>query len=77
MSDPNHPKAEEYIVHLVGKVITVSLDTVRLVSEVAQAVTHEDWISETSVVQNNLALSAMISSVRLRLSWEKKLLLLR
>ncbi len=35
---------EEYIVRLVGKVITVSMETVRLVNELAQAVTQEDWM---------------------------------
>lgn len=38
---------EEYIVRLVGKVVTVSVETVRLVTELAQAITQEDWISET------------------------------
>jgi hypothetical protein len=38
---------QEYIVRLVGKVITVSLETVRLVNELAQAVKMEDWLGET------------------------------
>jgi predicted helicase len=50
VSDPNNPEDEEYIVRLVGKVITVSMETVRLVNELAQAVTQEEWIGETSAV---------------------------
>jgi predicted helicase len=50
VSDPNNPEDEEYIVRLVGKVITVSMETVRLVNELAQAVTQEDWMSQVSVV---------------------------
>lgn len=47
VSDPNNIDHEEYIVRLVGKVITVSVETVRLVNELAQVVKMEDWISET------------------------------
>jgi predicted helicase len=47
VSDPNQLDDEEYIVRLVGKVITVSIETVRLVNELAQAVRMEDWMSET------------------------------
>jgi len=47
VSDPNNLDDEEYIVRLVGKVVTVSLETVRLVNELAQAVKMEDWMSET------------------------------
>lgn len=47
VSDPNNLNDEEYIVRLVGKVITVSIETVRLVNELAQAVKMEDWMSET------------------------------
>ena len=50
MSDPNQLDDEEYIVRLVGKVITVSVETVRLVNELAQAVKMEDWMSETMKV---------------------------
>ena len=46
VSDPNNLDDEEYIVRLVGKVITVSVETVRLVNELAQTVTQEDWMSE-------------------------------
>jgi len=47
MSDPNNLDDEEYIVRLVGKVITVSMEAVRLVNELAQTVKMEDWMSET------------------------------
>ncbi len=47
VSDPNNLDDEEYIVRLVGRVITVSVETVRLVNELAQAVKMEDWMSET------------------------------
>ena len=47
VSDPNHLDDEEYIVRLIGKVITVSVETVRLVNELTQAVKMEDWMSET------------------------------
>src|SRR5207244_6596419 len=44
VSDPNSLDNEEYIVRLVGKVITVSVETVRLVNELAEAVKMEDWM---------------------------------
>ena len=47
LSDPNNLDDEEYIVRLIGKVITVSVETMRLVNELAQAVKMEDWMSET------------------------------
>jgi len=47
VSDPNNLDDEEYIVRLVGKVITVSVETVRLVDELSQTVKMEDWMSET------------------------------
>ena len=47
VSDPNRDDEPEYIVRLVGKVITVSAETVRLVNELAQAVKMEDWMNET------------------------------
>ncbi len=46
VSDPNREDDEEYIVRLVGKVVTVSVRTVRLVGELMQAVRQEDWMSE-------------------------------
>jgi predicted helicase len=46
VSDPNNLDDEEYIVRLVGKVVTVSVETVRLVKELTQAVTVEDWLDE-------------------------------
>ncbi|SRR6266487_330925 len=45
-SDPNMDDDPEYIVRLVGRVLTVSVETVRLVTELAQTVTQEDWMSE-------------------------------
>ncbi len=51
VSDPNNLNDEEYIVRLIGKVITVSVETVRLVNELAQAVKMEDWMGE--VVEEN------------------------
>jgi predicted helicase len=47
VSDPNQLDDEEYIVRLVGKVVTVSVETVQLVNELTQAVKMEDWMSET------------------------------
>jgi predicted helicase len=45
-SDPNRPDDEEYIVKLVRKVVRVSVETVKLVNELAQVVKVEDWMSE-------------------------------
>jgi predicted helicase len=47
VSDPNREDDPEHIVRLVGRVVTVSVETVRLVEELAQAVKLEDWMSET------------------------------
>jgi len=46
-SDPNRLDDEEYIVRLVARVVTVSVETVKLVNELAQAVTVEDWLGES------------------------------
>jgi predicted helicase len=47
VSDPNGwNDDEEYIIRLVGKVVTVSVETVRLVKELEQAVKVEDWLGE-------------------------------
>jgi predicted helicase len=43
-SDPNRADDKEYIVHLVGRVVQVSVETVRLVNELAEAVKVEDWM---------------------------------
>ncbi len=45
-SDPNNLEDEEYIIRLVGRVVTVSVETVRLVNELAAAVKAEDWLDE-------------------------------
>src|SRR5260370_40134036 len=44
VSDPNNLDDEEYIVHLIVKVIKESVETVNFVKELVQAVTHEDWL---------------------------------
>ncbi len=44
ISDPNSLNEPEYIVRLVGKVVTVSVETVKLVNELAQTVKMEDWL---------------------------------
>ncbi|TMC21830.1 MAG: TIR domain-containing protein [Chloroflexi bacterium] len=46
-SDPNRLDDEQYIVRLIGRVVTVSLETVKLVNDLAQAVTVEDWLGES------------------------------
>ena len=48
VSDPNNLEDEEYIVRLVGKVITVSVKTVELVNALAERVKVEDWMSEVA-----------------------------
>ena len=50
-SDPNNVDDPEYIVRLVGKVVTVSVETVRLVNELVQAVKAEDWLEEGTATQ--------------------------
>lgn len=47
-SDPNRLDDAEYIVKLIKKVVTVSVKTVELVEELAQAVTQEDWSGSAS-----------------------------
>jgi predicted helicase len=46
VSDPNRLDDPEYIVRLLRQVITVSVKTVELVDELAQAVTQQDWMGE-------------------------------
>jgi len=53
-SDPNSWGEEDYIVRLVGRVVTVSVETVRLVNELAQAVTMEDWMEEGVELDNSI-----------------------
>src|SRR5579863_9389487 len=43
-SDPNRLEDERYIVRLVGKVVTVSVETVGLVGELARGVREEEWL---------------------------------
>ena len=45
-SDPNREDEPEYIVRLVGRVVQVSVETVKLVNELAEAITQEDWMGE-------------------------------
>jgi predicted helicase len=47
VSDPNSDDDPEYIVRLVGHVVTVSVETVKLVEELVQAVNLEDEIGVT------------------------------
>ena len=54
-SDPNGWGEEDYIVRLVRKVVTVSVETVRLVNELAQMVTMEDWMEEAVDLNGSLA----------------------
>jgi predicted helicase len=46
-SDPNNLDDPEYIIRLVGRVVKVSVETVKMVNELAQAVRVEDWLDET------------------------------
>ena len=47
VSDPNNLDDEQYIVRLVRQVVTVSVETVQAVDELARAVTMADWMEET------------------------------
>jgi len=40
-NDPNRAEEPQYIVHLIGKVITVSVETVKLVERLAQIALEE------------------------------------
>ena len=46
VSDPNRLDDEEYIARLVGRVITVSVETVKLVDELAEKVGLGEWVEE-------------------------------
>jgi predicted helicase len=50
-SDPNRLDEERYIVQLLGKVVTVSIETVYLVEELAQAVQQEAWMGEIATIE--------------------------
>jgi hypothetical protein len=45
-SDPHRLDDPGCIVRLVGQVITVSVETVKLVNALAQAVKVEDWLGD-------------------------------
>jgi predicted helicase len=47
VSDPNREDDPEYIVRLVGRVVTVSVETVKLVEELEREVKLEDWMGES------------------------------
>ncbi len=49
-SDPNRDDDEQYIVRLVGQVVTVSMETVQLVEELAAQVKQEQWVKEQAEV---------------------------
>jgi predicted helicase len=49
VSDPNKPEDEEYIARLIGRVVTVSLETVNLVAELEQKVRMEDWLEKEAL----------------------------
>ncbi len=46
-SDPNRLDDPQYIIRLIKQVVTVSVKTVELVKELAEAVTAEDWLGES------------------------------
>jgi len=46
VSDPNNLDDEEYIVHLLGRIVTVSVGTIRLVGELMESVGAGDWMDE-------------------------------
>jgi predicted helicase len=52
VSDPNNLDDPEYIVRLVGKVITVSVETVKLVDDLAERVKVEDWMGKAAEVSD-------------------------
>lgn len=56
-SDPNRLDDPEYILRLVKQVITVSVKTVELVKELAEAVTSEDWLGAQIAVSEEVSLS--------------------
>ena len=45
-SDPNREDEPEYIVRLIERVVTVSVETLKLVNELTEAVKQEDWLSQ-------------------------------
>jgi predicted helicase len=51
-SDPNRLDDEQYIVRLVGRIVTVSVETVKLVGELAGGIKQEDWLNMDSLLSN-------------------------
>jgi predicted helicase len=54
-SDPNRPDDPGYIVRLIKQVVTVSVKTVELVNELAEAITAEDWTEGTVSLNEDAA----------------------
>jgi Type ISP C-terminal specificity domain len=71
VSDPNQLEDEEYIVRLVGKVVTVSVETVRLVKELEQTVTQEDWLSQEIRGSQLIALEAILAEEEIHTRFAK------
>jgi predicted helicase len=46
ISDPNRLDDKDYILRLIKQIVTVSVQTVQLIDQLAQMVTVEDWIDE-------------------------------
>ena len=44
LSDPNRLDDKDYIIRLVKQVVAVSVQTVRLVNQLAQMIAVEDWL---------------------------------
>ncbi|GCE26334.1 hypothetical protein KDA_18180 [Dictyobacter alpinus] len=55
-SDPNRLDDPQYIMRLVKQVVTVSVNTVELVKELAEAVTAEDWLGEQAEITNEASI---------------------
>ena len=51
-SDPNRMDDPEYIVRLVKQVVTVSVKTVELVDQLAQAITQEEWLGRSEATSD-------------------------
>ena len=81
MSDPNYVDDEEYIVHLVGKVVMVSVESLRQGNELTQAVKavflltqgtrtillllHRDWLEYQISIVNLVTLLCALFRVDL------------
>jgi predicted helicase len=45
VSDPNRSDDDQYIARLVQRIVTVSVETTRLVAELESAVSADDWMN--------------------------------